>query len=141
VEERFWEKVDKNGPGGCWLWTAHVTAGGYGQFTPRHHKHESAHRFAYALLVGPIPEGMTLDHACRVPRCVRPEHLRPMPIGPNVLGGVGITAINARKATCHRGHRFSQANTYVRADGSRACKTCQREAERRYRERRRAKAA
>ncbi len=75
-EERFWAKVDRSGPGGCWLWTA-STREGYGYFGlgRRDEGMVDAHRFAYELLVGPIPAGLEIDHLCRVRRCVNPPHL------------------------------------------------------------------
>lgn len=79
IEERFWAKVDQSGD--CWLWTASLTEYGYGRLG-RGRKGEGyvlAHRFAYGLLVGPIPEGMSLDHRHTCPkRCVNPGHLRPV---------------------------------------------------------------
>lgn len=71
--ERFWAKVDKSGPSGCWFWTASKTQSGYGMF---HGK--GAHRYAYELLVGPVPTGFQLDHLCRVKHCVNPDHLEPV---------------------------------------------------------------
>jgi len=71
--ERFWEKVEKTDT--CWLWTGSVTkSGGYGQLSI-HNRPVRAHRFAYELIVGPIPEGLRVCHHCDVPRCVRPDHL------------------------------------------------------------------
>ena len=69
MEERFWEKVDKNGPipekrpelGPCWLWLASISDNGYGKFSVRHGLIVYAHRLAYELLVGPIPPGKELD--------------------------------------------------------------------------------
>jgi hypothetical protein len=66
-EERFLEKVDKNGAGGCWLWLRNKNNMGYGMAW--NGKRILAHRMAYELLVGPIPEGLTLDHLCH-PLCV-----------------------------------------------------------------------
>src|SRR6266516_6515199 len=88
-EERFWEKVDKNSPEGCWLWPAGCDRDGYGHFqvdaAGGHNSQALAHRYAYELLVGPIPEGLTLDHLCRVHSCVKaiadergPAHLEPV---------------------------------------------------------------
>jgi len=74
VAERFWEKVDKSGD--CWMWIASKLPAGYGVFvvkkgdSPRH-----AHRLAYELSVGPIPDGMQVLHRCDNPSCVRPGHL------------------------------------------------------------------
>lgn len=61
----------------CWLWTGYVAAGGYGEFHLAG-RTRKAHRVAYELLVGPVPEGLDLDHLCRVRRCVNPEHLEPV---------------------------------------------------------------
>jgi len=83
-EERFWAKVDKNGPtpehrpelGPCWLWTASVNKGtGYGQFGPSHSQAVQTHRFSYELANGPIPEGFQVHHECHRRRCVNPDHL------------------------------------------------------------------
>jgi hypothetical protein len=80
--ERFWSKVDRCGPEGCWLWLGQVNQWGYGHFgrtlAPGVHRTVKAHRFAYTLLVGPIPGGLTLDHLCGRRACVRPDHLEPV---------------------------------------------------------------
>lgn len=62
LEERFWAKVDKRGPNECWPWLASLNCG-YGQIG-LNHRPIIAHRLAYELLIGPIPEGMDLDHLC-----------------------------------------------------------------------------
>lgn len=72
--ERFWRKVNKDGPGGCWIWTASVNGGGYGHF--RLGKgFARAHRYSYELHNGPIPESLCVLHRCDVTRCVNPDHL------------------------------------------------------------------
>lgn len=91
-ENRFWEKVDKNGPiperrpdlGPCWIWTATLSGprGPYGQFFDGV-RVVPAHRFAYELLVGPIPDGHHLDHICLNPPCVRPSHTEPVTLTEN----------------------------------------------------------
>jgi hypothetical protein len=75
MPERFWSKVDRTGD--CWLWVAHRNAQGYGQFaTGGHHGAQvSAHRFAWELTNGPVPDGMFVLHHCDNPPCVRPDHL------------------------------------------------------------------
>lgn len=73
--ERFDAKVDKNGPGGCWLWTASTTTTGYAQLRIGDRMKE-AHRWYYQQVIGPIPAGMYCDHICRVRHCVNPEHIR-----------------------------------------------------------------
>lgn len=70
-EERFWSKVDVRGADDCWLWTRCVSTPGYGQFCGR-----SAHRVAYELAKGPIPQGLCVLHSCDVRRCCNPAHLR-----------------------------------------------------------------
>src|SRR5690349_1913777 len=100
--ERFWPKVDKNGPvpikrpdlGPCWLWTKGCTPAGYGAFSIGH-KHMAAHRFAYEVLIGPIRNGLDLDHLCRVRSCVNPSHLEPVTRSINLLRGDTIVAKRA----------------------------------------------
>lgn len=77
-ERRFWSYVDQDGPGGCWLWTGARTTAGYGTFSVDSGS-VYAHRWSYEHHVGPIPEGLTIDHVhargCRHTHCVNPEHL------------------------------------------------------------------
>ena len=123
-KERFLAKVDKSGD--CWLWTASLKSKGYGQFY-YNGKNIHAHRAAYGLFKGPIPEGLTIDHLCRVIRCVNPGHLEAVTNKENVLRGNGPTAINARKTHCKRGHSLSGDNVYIQSfTGQRNCKTCKR---------------
>lgn len=118
---RFWKKVSKQ-DNGCWLWTG-ALVNGYGQILVGKRR-ILAHRFAYELLVGPIPDGITLDHLCRVRNCVNPEHLEPCTMKDNTLRGVGLSAINARKTHCKHGHPFDAKNTYLRLTGGRTCRSC-----------------
>lgn len=83
--ERFWEKVDKSGP--CWEWTASKNAKGYGKiqvFREGKHRSTLAHRAAYELTFGPIPEDRHIDHICHNPGCVNPGHLRPVTVKQNL---------------------------------------------------------
>lgn len=134
-EERFWPKVSiaRNG---CWLWTGGVVGFGYGQFRTggRGSARVLAHRWAYTHLVGPVPDGLSLDHLCRTPTCVNPDHLEPVTHRENVLRSAGITALNARKTHCHAGHPLLA----VAGARRRHCKQC---ASDRYRARVAARAA
>lgn len=124
VEERFWSKVEVGHPLGCWTWAAGTNAAGYGQFFVAGSKRMLAHRFAFELLVGPIPDGLTLDHLCRTPACVNPDHLEPVGRGENVLRGEGPTAKLARRTVCKRGHAYTPENTYTNPSGNRSCRVC-----------------
>lgn len=80
-EERFWAKVDKSDPDGCWIWTASTFTdrNGYGKFNaaipPVSNKTVYAHRFSYEMTNGPIPDGLFVLHKCDNPPCVNPAHL------------------------------------------------------------------
>lgn len=136
VEERFWQYVDRDGPGGCWQWTGGLSHG-YGNFMVRRddgsYAQVQAHRFAWRLLVGDVPDGLVMDHLCRNKRCVRPQHLQPVTQQVNVQRG----AASWWSPTCRRGHVFTSENTYVNGDGYRVCKTCRAATHARYRERKR----
>jgi hypothetical protein len=137
----FWARVDKTPT--CWLWTGGTGSAGYGLARdPRGGRGPdggrpkiSAHRIAYELVVGPIPDGLTLDHLCRVPPCVNPAHLEPVTQFVNNHRGNGYYAKNARKTHCPQGHPYDAANTRVNARGWRTCKTCIGATRRRFRER------
>lgn|SRR6185369_250795 len=137
MEDRLWEKVDRSGgDNSCWPWTGGVVEGNYGYFwadgTMRR-----AHRVTYELLVGPIPDGLDLDHLCRNPNCVNPSHLEAVTHRTNVLRGASPFAAKAKQATCAHGHVYTAENTGLR-DGTRFCLTCRREYDRRRRPTRRA---
>jgi len=141
AKERYWEKVNKNGPvperrpdlGPCWLWTAGLNGNGYGQFHDAKPPTEStlAHRRSYTRLVGPVPEGLELDHLCRVRHCVNPSHLEPVTGRTNKLRGNGYGARAARKTHCPQGHRLAGANLreYGLKRGFRLCRLCHRDRE------------
>ena len=98
---------------------------GYGRIQYKNHP-TLAHRFMYEQMVGPIPEGMTLDHLCRNRLCINPAHLDPVVMRTNILRGVGPTAVNAKRTHCKHGHEFTVANTYRTVDGHRVCRECAR---------------
>lgn len=133
-EERFWKHVDKNGPvpenhpelGNCWLWTGTIDPQGYGHFydgtktANGYSRLVYAHRFAY----GKVPDGLEISHLCETENCVRREHLVAVTHRENTHYGNGLTAQKAAKTECLRGHAFNEANTIIRRNGTRRCRTC-----------------
>lgn len=119
-------------PGGCLLWEGNLTDG-YGQIRVGSRADGTrrlayAHVVAYEHFVGPVPEGLELDHTCRVRNCVAPRHLEAVTHRENMgRSPISPGAHNAAKAACKRGHPFDEANTRIRSDASRACRTCERE--------------
>ena len=139
---RFWAKVDKNGSimpnmtTKCWLWTAWRNAKGYGMFCvsedPR--EHLLAHRYAYELMKGPIPDHKPLDHLCRNHACVNPDHLEPVTLRENNLRGEGLAAISASKTHCPQGHPYTIDNLVrweFEHNGYRVCHLCYLETQKR----------
>lgn len=131
VIDRIMQRVERSGE--CWLWTGHLDRYGYGQISVNNHR-EKVHRAAYEAFVGLIPDGLVIDHTCRVRRCVNPAHLEPVTHAENVRRG---TPANSLKTHCPQGHAYDDANTY-RGAGRRDCRTCRREATRRFEARKRA---
>lgn len=124
--ERFFSKVNAAAP--CWEWTGGVNENGYGRFTraPGHlDRLVYAHRWAWEHLVGPIPDGLTLDHLCRNSICVNPDHLEPVTQAVNSSRlGFHIWCASGR----HRLNEFG----YTRPNGSRFCGECSRERNRQW---------
>lgn len=135
MDDRFWPKVQRGPADHCWLWLAQVGPNGYGRFWTGD-RMAAAHRVAYELLVGPIPDGLFLDHLCRNRRCVNPRHLEPVTNRENLLRGVGFPAVQARRTHCPRGHEYTPENTKTSSRG-RQCRACRTELDRVYRERHR----
>ncbi len=125
--ERLKSKFIVNPETGCWEWTGAINSQGYGTFSDKEHgkRHVYAHRFSYEYVFGPIPEGLTLDHLCRVRRCINPFHVEPVTIRENNLRGESPIAQRARADHCPRGHPYDTSNTYYRPDGQgKQCLTC-----------------
>lgn len=111
---------------GCHLWTGSKTPAGYAQFRVDGRTHY-AHRWIWAQVYGPIPDGLTIDHLCRHRRCVNPEHMELVTQRENVLRGHTIPARHAEKTACLRGHPFDAENTYIAPkSGQRQCRICNR---------------
>lgn len=128
LEDRFWSKVVRGGEDECWLWSGairsgygFVNEGGRGRSLP-------AHRVSYELLVGPIPEGLTIDHLCRVRNCVNPRHLEPVTLSENVKRKPPAPPF------CPQGHEFTAENTARSTNGGRICRTCKRSRDRQRRQ-------
>lgn len=124
VEERFWQKVEKIPEVTCWLWTGAAVPLGYGHFW-NGTRSVPAHRFSYELHVGEIPSGLQIDHLCRVPACVNPQHLEPVTGRENTLRGVSFAAKNAAVTHCPKGHAYAGDNLRYAGRG-RYCRECHR---------------
>ncbi len=128
-EVRFWARVNKDGPipdyaphlGPCWVFAFNMTKHQrYGKIYLTSTSWKSAHIYAYEQLIGPVPEGLELDHLCRNRACVRPEHLEPVPHRINIQRGENH---HRNKTHCHRGHLLGEPNSI----GERPCKPCRAE--------------
>lgn len=118
--------------GGCWEWQA-ARSQGYGKYvqrTSRPKKYVGAHRFSYEFFVGPIPEGLQIDHLCRNRACVNPAHLEPVTNQENSRRGAKGRLVTV----CAQGHHYDEANTGYKKSGRRYCRACAKEAMRRKRE-------
>jgi len=109
LADRFWMKVAK-GPG-CWNWTGSLVTAGYGSIMERvdgRNHHHVAHRLSYELMVGPIPEGMMIDHRCFNRKCVNPEHLRLATHKQNMENLAGARRISQTgvRGVCRRRGKF-----------------------------------
>jgi len=143
--QEFWDLVYLHGPtpesdpalGKCWLWCGYIDEDGYGK-TSLNGRSEGAHRIAYKLTYGNIPKGLCIDHLCRVRNCVNPKHLEVVSNTENVLRGVGLTAKNAKKTHCPRGHAYDARGTGKKQNPWRKCRVCQLMHNQNYRARRRA---
>lgn len=135
---RVYERLNVVGDeGSCWLWPG-AKAHGYGQVYGGG-RMLRVHIVVYEAEVGPVPDGLELDHLCRVRACARPSHLEAVTHVENMRrsasrGGV-LAAPVIPLTECKRGHPFDEVNTYKRPDGSRQCRTCHAAANVRYRTR------
>lgn len=120
---------------GCWEWYGTLTGDGYGKLWYEGRR-RNAHALVYELLVGPVPEGLELDHLCRNRKCVRPDHLEPVTHKENCNRG----DVNQCKGIthCKRGHEFTEENTTLNKYGGRVCRTCGRDRSRDFQRKKRA---
>ena len=129
---RFSERYEVDESTGCWNWTGYRRPQGYGALKVGQN-HQAAHRISYELHVGPIPDGLTIDHLCMNRLCVNPEHLEAVTLHENILRSNNMAAKYAQRTHCKNGHPFSGDNVYQRKDGGRGCRQCQRDRRRRAR--------
>jgi hypothetical protein len=134
LAERLSVYIDKTPT--CWLWTGHINPKGYAYISSGGRSYR-AHRLTYEMAKGPIPEGLELDHLCRVRHCVNPDHLEAVTARVNQLRGEGPQAQHARQTHCIRGHPLSGSNVYYFGLGKRQrmCLTCKRARQRNGRKR------
>lgn len=118
-------------PSGCLIWAGSLNSTGYGQVE---HEHRAlyVHRLMYEWFVGPIPDGLHIDHLCRNRACGAPAHLEAVTPKVNILRGDGPSASQARRDHCEQGHEYDLFNTYWRDDrhGGRQCRACNRASQR-----------
>lgn len=120
-ETRFWAKVEPEPNSGCWLWIGKRDRNNYGRMSWPWKGQVLAHRVAYILASGPIPDGLELDHLCRLPPCVNPSHLQAVSHSVNMERGIW-----PRRTHCVHGHPFHGDNLSVLPDGERVCRICNR---------------
>lgn len=135
-EQRIYNKTDRSGE--CWIWQATVNRNGYAMMFIEG-KMRSVHRWSYEHFIGPIPEGLQLDHLCHTNdpscsagdaclhrRCVNPHHLQPVTCQENTLRGKSFAAEQARRTHCPQGHPYTPDNLYdvPSSAGVRRCLAC-----------------
>lgn len=123
VADRFWSKVNKGSPEDCWEWVGGArNVAGYGVFSIDKAMRQ-AHRVAYELTVGPIPDGLTIDHRCPTKHCVNPAHMEVVTRGENGRRGNLERRVYIRATHCCRGHELSGDNVREGAHGP-SCRAC-----------------
>lgn len=109
---------------GCWDWVGSRNMQGYGRWSVMGRQYQ-AHRVMYEKANGQVPRGLELDHLCRNPACVNPDHLEPVTHRENMRRSVSPIAKTADNPKCAYGHPYTENNTYWRPDGEgRQCRVC-----------------
>ncbi|UIR16696.1 HNH endonuclease [Streptomyces spinosirectus] len=125
LPQRFLAKTkpeDRGYTSPCLIWSGYLMPNGYGQFRWAG-RTQLAHRVAYEIQIGPIPDGFSLDHLCRNRACVNVEHLEGVTQRENLLRGETVTAAHAAATHCPQGHEYTPENTTV-SGGIRYCRSC-----------------
>lgn len=140
LSQWFWDRVQPCPMTGCWIWIGAASWRGYGNITLRGdgiRTTRSAYRTAHLALVGSVPEGLEIDHLCRVPACCNPAHLEPVTHAENHRRSDApktLIALHASRVSCPKGHPFDEANTHIKIVDSyrvRICKICRAESNKR----------
>lgn len=134
AEDRFWIKVACASDDDCWTWLAGKSPDGYGKFW-FDGRDGYAHRYAYGLLIGPIPAGLEIDHLCRNRACVNPTHLEPVTTKENLHRGETLAARQIALTHCPSDHPYSGDNLRITPEGERICRRCNYLAQIRWRQR------
>lgn len=130
-QKRFWRLVDRRSDEECWEWRGAQGGNGwkegrgYGYFKWRG-RMQTAHRVAYEIAVGPIPDGLHIDHLCRNHPCVNPRHLEPVTRQENLRRSPLPGMRGRRQSHCKRGHARTEDNVRVSRNGMRHCRECER---------------
>lgn len=134
IIERMNERYVPDPNSGCWLWTSYCSSGGYATIYINN-KIYQAHRISYELHKGEIPNGLEIDHLCRVRCCVNPNHLEAVTRSINIKRGLAPIKSKERglaKTHCKNGHPFIPENIYLRPDKTRSCRICRNNASLKY---------
>lgn len=121
---RLFSRLTIDAETGCLLWTGAINKNGYGYISLPGRTMARVHRVMYELFVGPIPDGLELDHLCRVRHCASPAHLEAVTRRTNTLRGESPSALAVRRGACSQGHPFDEINTYWTPTGARRCRAC-----------------
>lgn len=122
IEVRLLERIVQTDTS-CWIWQGSGVRYGALRVDGRM---RLAHRVSYETFVGPIPDGLELDHLCRTPKCINPAHLEAVEGAENNRRSTSPTALNAAKTHCPKGHPYAGDNLVIKTNGRRRCLACHR---------------